>query len=606
MVVSVVRIIFASLVILSVLLSTNTQAAVNAILDRNEIYTGDTFILTIQASGQKNTGPDLSPLKKDFSVLSTGKSTQVSINNGKRSDSSSWTIRLQPKRNGTITIPAIKVGAEQTRPMSITIAEIPKDIADKMAQHFFIEAEADTGTDPIYVQQQIPFTVRFFYDGSIFDGELSAPTANNAVIETLGREKNYSTNKNGKQFKVLERNYAISPEKSGELSIEPIQFRGRMRVNRSQNNRAQQQAHEQAREQGRDMINRMFNDNPFTHDPFSNRQATQPVSTRSKPIVIKVLPRATSNSGNNWIPAEELTLEDSWNSSSSTSSQLPNFKSGEPVTRTITITTRGLSASQLPELKIKAPDNTRMYTDKPQTQTQTDGKTLYGINQLNITYIPEVSGKLTFPEIKIDWWNTKTNQQDSTILPALEVNIAKGTIGEPNRIITKTDQPGIGVEMEVDGNNSDSSTKQLNSAWIIWSLAIFGTAILLLLTFKNFIIPALQKRHGKTPAINPNISFQQFRQSCENNLAREAANTLLEHTQALWPDQSPRSLRELANILATGKEQVLQLDRHLYGITKTEWNGQQLWESLKNGLQRKQTTKRTTQKNTILKPLYPD
>ncbi len=598
------RMFFTCLFLLKLLLlSGNAQAAVSSFIDRNTIYTGDTFVLTISASGKQNTSPDLSPLEQDFKILGTGKSTQLSINNGKRTDSSSWTIKLQAKRNGTLTIPAIRIGADSTKPLTITITDIPEEITARMAQHFFIEVEADigsgSGTDSVYVQQQIPFTVRFFYDNSIVDGELSPPFANNAVIETLGRDKNYTTNKNGKTFKVLERNYAISPEKSGELNIEPIQFRGKMRIERArQNNRSRQNSD--------DLIDRMFNDNPFANDPFFNRQPTQPVSSRSKSIIINVLPRAAKDSASNWIPAEELTLEDSWNTDTSTASKLPSFKTGEPVTRTITITTRGLSASQLPELEIKAPGNTKMYTDEPQAETRTDGKTLYGINKLIITYIPEAAGKLIFPEIKIDWWNTKTNKQDSTILPALEVNVAQGSIAEPAPTISGSKQPDTKEAATSKNATPKTSTTSSIWSWLIWSLAIISAAIFLLQIFRKLIKPALQKKRLLNPTINPNTSFQQFRLACENHLAREAASTLLEHAQALWPQQSPRSLRELASILASGTEEVLQLDQHLYGLPETEWSGQALWESLKNGLQRKVENSSPQKNQKILKPLYPD
>ncbi len=571
---------------LFLLLSVNIQAATNAMLDRDKVYTGDTFVLTIQTSGQKNISPDLTPLDKDFTVLGTGKSTQVSITNGKRTDSSSWTIRLQPKRTGTITIPAIKVGSEQTRPLAITITDIPEEVSARMAQHFFIEVEADTGANQVYVQQQIPYTVRLFYDNSIIDGQLAAPLADNAVIEPLNQDRNYTINKNGKQFTVLERRYTISPEKSGELNIAPVQFRGRMLSGRaSQGNRTQPHTD--------DLIDQMFNNSPFTNDPFFNHSPTQAVSTLSKAITIKVLPRAGTD--NNWVPAEKLTLEDSWNK------HLPNFKSGEPVTRIITITTQGLAASQLPELEIAAPANTRMYTE-PQTQTQTDGKTLYGINKLNITYIPEVAGQLTFPEIKIDWWNTKTNQQDSTLLPARQVDVAKGAITEP--AATNPTTSTVQAETAPATEPPDKTPTSLTT-WLIWLLAGIISCVLLWQIFRKLIKPALLKRQERPVTINPNISFQQFRQTCEHNMATAAASTLLGHAQALWPQQPPRSLRELAGILTTGKEEVLQLDRHLYGNTDAEWNGQPLWNALKTGLQRNMVNTTRTKNQEILKPLYP-
>ena len=63
----------------------------------------------------------------------------------------------------------------------------------------FIEAEADS-KQKNYVQQQIPFRVRLYNDGSLIGGELAEPQVENAVIERLGDEVRYSTTRNGRRY----------------------------------------------------------------------------------------------------------------------------------------------------------------------------------------------------------------------------------------------------------------------------------------------------------------------------------------------------------------------------------------------------------------------
>ena len=82
------------MLVLSVLLamfSTSVWAGVSATLDRTAIAEGDTVTLTIVAEGQQSQGaqPDLSPLRKDFTILGTSTSQQMQIINGRMSSSAS-------------------------------------------------------------------------------------------------------------------------------------------------------------------------------------------------------------------------------------------------------------------------------------------------------------------------------------------------------------------------------------------------------------------------------------------------------------------------------------------------------------------------------------
>ena len=49
-----------------------------------------------------------------------------------------------------------------------------------------------------------------------------------AVVERLGEDRRFSASLGDQTYQVIERDYAIFPEKSGELYIPPVQFRGRV------------------------------------------------------------------------------------------------------------------------------------------------------------------------------------------------------------------------------------------------------------------------------------------------------------------------------------------------------------------------------------------
>ena len=150
-------------------------ADVQARLDRNRVYEGDPVLLTIETDGQQSGRPDLAALDKDFRILGTNTSSEVSIINGRRSDKTSWNVQLEPRRLGTLHIPPINIGSEQTSALELEVSAVPEQVATRQSEHAFIEVETDPKGERVYVQQQIPYTVRLYYDGQILNGELQAP-----------------------------------------------------------------------------------------------------------------------------------------------------------------------------------------------------------------------------------------------------------------------------------------------------------------------------------------------------------------------------------------------------------------------------------------------
>jgi len=321
---------------------------------------------------------------------------------------------VQPRRTGQLRIPPLAVGGEKTTAITLKVSEAPQQTTAQAGQHVFIETEADTDGKPVYVQQQIPYTVRLYYDDRLQEGGLSAPEPENAVVERLGEERRYDTVRNGRQYHVIERNYVISAEKSGTLTIPPALFRGRIVV--------PQQGGRTSRPSS--PMEEFLNNSPFANDPFfrnrlgggglfggSFANPGQPISIRSRSFDLRIKPRPAT-AGHNWLPAEAVTLSDSWTENP------PQLKVGEPVSRTITLQTKGLSGSQIPELTIAAPADTRLYPEASTQENRTDGTTIYGVRTQTLTYIAGTQGMLEIPAITLNWWDTRHDKPASSSLPA--------------------------------------------------------------------------------------------------------------------------------------------------------------------------------------------
>ncbi len=594
--------------LLAALWLTPAHAAVQASLTPNPAYVGDSVTLTITVDGSSSGKPDLSGLRQDFRVLGSGSSSNIQVINGVTHSSHSWTITLKPLKKGQLKIPPIPVGSDKTQPLSLTVQDIPASLKAKLRDHVTLEVTTADGQTPVYVQQQIPLTVKLYTDDSILSGELLPPEVKDAVVEQVTRDKQYTVTRNGKTYRVLERRYVVSPQRSGKLTIPPIVFRGEQRQPQRQHRRRSFD----------DFFNDPFDDDFFAGTPFGPRG--KPIETASEPLSIAVKPIPDSFHGNQWLPAERVLVSDSW------ASKPPRFQVGEPVVRELKLQVKGQAGSQIPAIDPQTPAKMKIYSDQNKVDTRTDGETVFGISQQKFTYIPAATGKVRIPAITIDWWNTRTDKPERTILPARSVEILPGT---GNRAVPASTAPANTKPAMVQPSqaNVTSDTQQAEPSapavrrsladWIERYAAWLALGLVSLAALMLFSVwrsrRAQRQQHGgpelgtaspssgqrsrssseKTQsagrAASPSSADrrqarQALHRACERGDAANIAKALLTLATAEWPDDPPRNLGALAERVTSGHEAIRQLDRFLYGAGNEAWQAAPLCEAFREGL----------------------
>ena len=113
--------VFNPLICLMLLCSAEVFAAAEARLDRTRIAEGETVVLILNSTDDGGGVPDVSPLAKDFDLLSSSQSMQMSMINGRSSSSRSWQFVLGPKRTGKLAVPAIRIGGATTKPLELEV-----------------------------------------------------------------------------------------------------------------------------------------------------------------------------------------------------------------------------------------------------------------------------------------------------------------------------------------------------------------------------------------------------------------------------------------------------------------------------------------------------
>jgi hypothetical protein len=594
-----------------------------AFFDRSAVYTGETVSLTIEADGRAGGQPDLAPLQQDFTVLRSSQGSEIRIVNGRRSDTTRWTISLQPLTQGKIEIPPLSVGGRQTTPLTLTVRDLPPEIAKKRAESLFIETEiGDTGAG-IHVQQQIPMTVRLYAALPIRDGTLSDPAPVDTVVERLGEDRSYSVERNGKRYQVIERHYALFPERSGSLTIPPVVFRGSVAAQ----NRGQRHSRSAFsdpffndpifdRAFGNSGFAQMFSSPLFSGDPMGMFGARRSVSAQSEALIIEVQPRPTAAKGRSWLPASDLQLSDSW------VDQPPDWQVGKPVERTVTLRATGLAGSQIPQITFQAPTGVRVYPGKPEHESRTDGDRIFGISKQSVTYIPTKEGTVEIPGLQVNWWDINDEQNRVTSLPKWQVPVAPGTL--PKEYADEPVVPATTGEVSTDAKSDPGSDQaaaddntpigqtllQQVSNWrdyLPWLAGGLGLLIVLyLLTRRSKTPPAstvLQATNRKAQGPDMAQARTAFFEACDGNDPNRVARALLGWAAAKWPNDPPTGLLVLVRRLMNGAQEIKDLEQALYAPGEQSWDATALREALSSGLQEKAAE--TGSVAPTLAPLYP-
>ena len=334
--------------------STAMAITVQAVADRDRVAAGESLQLELRVTGHPDEDPDLSPLQRDWDILSRSQSSQIQIINSSISRSVVYNLTLMPKQTGTVTIPAVCFGSDCTIPLPIEVASTSS--AGKVIGAPLL-LEADITPQTVIAQEQLLLKIRLLRRIDLIDGQLTEPQPGGvaAVIKQLGDAHNYETRRNGQIYKVIERDYAIFPQGSGTLQIPSLQFNGTVA------------------------------DGASRFDPFS-RQG-QRVRRMTQPLQVKVLPLPADLGQRSWIPATTLKLQDDWQE------RVPQFVVGEPVTRTLRLSAGGVLAAQLPLLQLNLPPGFKSYPDQPRREDQLSRGGVTGILEQKIALVPTHPGQ---------------------------------------------------------------------------------------------------------------------------------------------------------------------------------------------------------------------
>ena len=392
---------FLTVVLVCGLVPPPADAELRASVEPKVIDELGTARLTIRATGSNQTQAlELSSLEKDFDVLGTQSASQYRAVNGQVEAWVEYQISLRPRRAGTLTVPPVRIGAESTGPLQVTVQPVESQVRDAIDRMVYFETELST--NPVYVQAETVLTRRLFYSSGaqIYSDLPGIPEVANAVVRALGDTRSSTTFLDGQRYGVIEQKFAILPEQSGTLIIPSIAVTSSVRLESN---------------------GRM-------------RRSGVRVSTDELKLEVLPIPREYP-ADQPWLPATAVTVTDQWSPDNG------RVSVGDPVSRDLEIRVTGNVASAIPVVKSELADaSLREYPEPPYLQDDASGPSVVGLRRQSYALVATQPGSVQIPKVSITWWDVANRRIRTAEAPGRLLGISGAPSG--SRLPGSQEQPG--------------------------------------------------------------------------------------------------------------------------------------------------------------------
>ena len=523
------------LIVLSCLMfSLQANAAVTASIDRADIELNESFTLELTSDTNIDLQPDVSVLEADFQVGQSNQLSNTTIMNGQIRRSKTWSYVLMPKRAGQIVIPGITIGSETSNPLIVDVSE--PTYSPPGEAEVFITTEVDF--DESYVQAQVLLTTKIYRSVAVRQPALRDPTVSGVevLLEVAGDDRSYEAVINGTPYGVIERVIAIYPQESGVIELSPARFEARVLRN------------------GRITGRKVYESEALT------------VNVLPTPPLPVDYPDAV------WLPARDVQLTENW------SNEDNEITAGEPLTRHVIITALGQLETQIPALEPPSADGLNVYPDKPELGRVVEPGGIRGVRKDQYALIGVTAGTVVLPALEVPWWNVATGEWQVASLPERSITVLPS--GEPPV------DAAAGSGETAEGDAVNTVTVRVESQF--WRRVSETLAAILVLTLFAWWWSSRPKREPREPEPVP-IHKQQakfLKVARKAALAADAVtvrSALIDWAQLQWPDDSPRSIGNIAQRVSSPlADELLALSRLSYGPERADWNGAALAKALRS------------------------
>ncbi|UCE23151.1 MAG: protein BatD [Candidatus Zixiibacteriota bacterium] len=407
------------------------DVAVLVSLDRDTIGLDEQAMLEVEINSTEQDLPEpRMPTLSMFEVYSQGRSSSISVVNGQVSSTVIYRYVLLPTRSGTFPIDRIAVVHRgrryQGNRVELTVLDqgtaTPPDLEEQArddegdARDYFLEAVVDKRNP--YVNEQVTLTLKFFIAVQYYGSpELTEPTTTGFWAELLGNKAPYYQRINGRNYRVIERKYALFPTQTGELTI------GRAMITTTVASKK-----------------RRYRD-PFDvfGDVFGRGEE---VIIRSSPVKITARPLPTEGR-----PSDYTGTIGSF--SISAAANKTSVEVNQPISLTIKISGTG-NIKSVGEPVIPELDEFRIYRASSSENISKLNDRLGGTKVYEEVFIPKRPGELTIPALSYNYFDPGRGEYRTISTAAITIDVTK-----PEGYVPSPDVPYAAPEFTIGSQARD-------------------------------------------------------------------------------------------------------------------------------------------------------
>lgn len=563
---------------------------VEARLDATSIHLGDSVRLVLEMEGASSETPDLRVLQQHFRILGRQARSSVSVVNGVTSERRQLVLTLTPLRAGLLEVPPIRVGDAATEPMRLAVGDGPKEypvqptpintpraspyeiqtqpVAQASDQDEAIRVEASTQPARVKVGQQTILVVRVLTPSRVTRPRLHNPSIDGARLLPLGEDRSQGR-RGDTSYSVYERRYALFPERSGHLVIEPMVFQGWLR------------------------------DSSGAVYPPQRR----PVRATSESVALNVLPAPQDGSAAPWLPARDLSLTEP-------GPETYRVRTGQPLQRIIDVRADGLMAEDLPALDVPTPHEIDHRRGQPRLWNKREPTGVIGTRREISFLSADEPGRFRLPALTIEWWDTDTGRRERARLPARELIVmpavtdSQGTTEyiDPGYKPATTDQGASPETVRVPGETHQDTSGGRRADTTGAGFWIWATGALTITWLATMAAWVWRRRRATTPTVTRVFhertradeprpqpepadpvgeAIDEVRCAYESGEAGAAREALLTWAALVLPERQPGNLALLANRCSEPlRAEILLLEQAFFSPRPVHWERRRVWERL--------------------------
>ena len=338
-----------------------------------------------------------------------------------------------------------------------------------------------------------------------------------ALIEQLGTDRQYNFRSQDADSLVLERRYALYPQSTGELLLQPASLQ-------------------------------------WIGEDFGFRTRSFIPDAGPERFEVRAVP---SPPAGRWLAASDVHI---WEEFEREPGELV---AGEPLIRLLGVRVEGQPARQIPELRPGDGPNFRHFVERARFEDTVATGGLVGVRRQRAALLALRGGDVVLPAIRLNWWNTTSERWETAELPQ-RILQAQAPIGQD--LLEPDESPREPVWP------AGWLAPLLALGWFLTGLAWWIAHRLgAERRVRRRMRSALDRDARRRDALAGPLAA--LAAACRGGDAREVEEALLAWARAWWSGDAPRNLAELGRRFGEPAEaECRRLSAALYGPGRADWN----------------------------------